>query len=92
MSNKPEPDRIAIFLEGCIAQVRASQEWFATRVLASSLDQLRWRPRAGFWSILECLNHVNNTFEYYLPKIESAVRENPNSPAATISGVPFPDT
>jgi hypothetical protein len=69
--------------------VQASQKWFKKRVLALSLDQLRWRPRSGCWSIGECLEHLNLTLAYYLPKIEQTVGESRRQPG--IGGVLFPE-
>src|SRR4051794_26371081 len=83
MRNDLAPEGNTSFLEACLAQARASQEWFATRVLPLSLDQLRWRPRCGAWSgrawsIMECLDHLNHTLGYYLPRVEQAIDRNPD--------------
>jgi len=60
-------------LEACRAQMEASAEWFKSRALTLSLDQLRWRPKAGSWSIAECLEHLNTTLGFYLPRMEAAI-------------------
>jgi hypothetical protein len=60
-------------MEGCLAQVDAGKSWFTRRVLPLSLDQLRWRPESGHWSIGECLDHLNLTLALYLPKIEDTI-------------------
>lgn len=57
--------------------MQVSREWFARRVLPLSLDQLRWRPGPGNWSIAECLDHLNQTLAFYLPKIERAIVQHP---------------
>jgi hypothetical protein len=62
-------------LEGCVLQVRASNDWLERRILPLSADQLRWRPRSGCWSIAATLDHLNRTFSYYLPEIEEALEE-----------------
>ena len=45
------------------------------RALTDGLSEtgLRWRPTAGAWSILHCLEHVNRTTEMYLPNIDAAI-------------------
>jgi len=73
MSRGAEQDGIGSLLEACLFQVSASREWFDRRVLILSVDQLRCRPLSGQWSIAECLDHLNRTFAYYLPRIEQAV-------------------
>ena len=73
MSIGPDQYGIGSVLDACLFQVLASREWFDSRVLILSVDQLRCRPRSGQWSIAECLDHLNRTFAYYLPKIEQAV-------------------
>ena len=72
---EPERQELAPFLEACLIQMQVSREWFAKRVLRLSLDQLRWRPGTGHWSMAECLDHLNLTLAYYLPKIEYAIDE-----------------
>ncbi len=45
-------------------------------MLPLSLAQLRWRPRVGAWSIIECLDHLNRLYAYYLPRIQQALEQN----------------
>jgi hypothetical protein len=77
------------FLRGCIAQLHASQQWFIRSVLPLSLDQLRWRPGLGCWSIGECLDHLNLTLAYYLPRIEQALGESRRQPPDRMGSVLF---
>jgi hypothetical protein len=60
-------------LEGCVQQVCASNEWLERRMMPLSVDELRWSPRSGCWSMAATLDHLNRTFAYYLPKIEEAI-------------------
>lgn len=76
-------------LQGCLIQVHASQQWFMRFVLPLSVEQLRWRPRSGCWSIGECLDHLNLTLAYYLPKIEQAVAENRRQPPNRVGNALF---
>ena len=64
---------LRVDLEGCLIQMEAGREWFGRRILPLSVDQLRWRPSPGGWSIAECLAHLNATLSLYIPKIEEAV-------------------
>jgi hypothetical protein len=73
MSTRIDPkEKLAGLLEGCTLQALASNEWLERRIMPLFIDQLRWRPRPGSWSIAETLDHLNRTFSYYLPKIEEA--------------------
>jgi hypothetical protein len=74
MSTRIDPkEKLAGLLEGCTLQALASNEWLERRIMPLFIDQLRWRPRPGSWSIAETLDHLNRTFSYYLPKIEEAL-------------------
>jgi hypothetical protein len=87
----PGPDQDA-FLQGCHAQVHASQQWFLRCVLPLSLNQLRWRPRSGRWSIGECLDHLNLALAYYLPKIDQALEEGRHHPPNRVDSVLFAES
>jgi hypothetical protein len=89
MPNYERTDKVDLFVEGCLAQMEVGREWFETRVLPLSLDQLRWRSRVGAWSILECLSCLHHTFELYVPKIELAIREDPRLRGRSASNLPF---
>jgi hypothetical protein len=66
------PVDASLDLGACLAQVEASKEWFARRVLPLSIDQLRWRPDPARWSIAECLDHLNLTLHLCLPRVNAA--------------------
>ncbi|MDA1121043.1 MAG: DinB family protein [Bacteroidetes bacterium] len=36
-------------------------------------DTLKFRPAKGKWSILDCIEHLNLTFDIYLPRVKAAV-------------------
>jgi hypothetical protein len=92
MIDKHHPENIALLVQGCLLQMDTSRVWFATRALPLSLDQLRWRPSPFSWSILECLNCLNQAFEYYLPKMEKTISDNRRPPASPVSSVLFPQS
>ena len=92
MANDPDQETIGPFVEACLAQMRASKKWFATRVLPLSLDQLRWRPRSGSWSIVDCLDHLNRTLVYYLPKIDQAIGQSQLKLRDPARGLVFPES
>lgn len=73
MTTGTDRNRMSWLVEGCLFQVQASNDWLERRILPLSVDQLRWRPRSGRWSIAACLNHLNRTFGFYLPKIQDAL-------------------
>ena len=39
---------------------------------------LQWRPAPKAWNILQCIDHLNLTHDYYLEKIERALPTAPN--------------
>lgn len=61
-------------LEEHRASLRAIQE--RARALTEGLtdEQARWRPAAGRWSIVECLDHLNRVDEKVLPAFDRAIR------------------
>jgi len=38
-----------------------------------TLAQLQWQPDLEEWNILQCIDHLNLTHDYYKPKIETAL-------------------
>ena len=47
-------------------------------------EQLNWQPAPGRWSVGQCLEHLCNTNEAYLPAIVEALREKPDAPVEQI--------
>jgi DinB superfamily len=62
-----------IDLDGWLTQVETSKSWFEHRVLPLSIEQLRWRPDPGNWSVAECLDHLNLMIDLCLPKVDEAI-------------------
>ncbi|HEY2806359.1 MAG TPA: DinB family protein [Gemmatimonadales bacterium] len=51
----------------------------AQRIAGSlTLEQLNWNPRPDAWSAGQCLEHLCGTTQHYLPRIEEALRNQPN--------------
>ena len=48
---------------------------FAEILKAKSDDELNWRAKETFWSILECLEHLNLYGDFYLPEIERVIQK-----------------
>src|ERR1041384_7083005 len=65
---------VSIDLAGCLVQVEASRALFSRRVFPLSVEELRWRPGPQRWSIAECLDHLNITLGFYLPKIDKTIQ------------------
>lgn len=87
-----ESNMSALVLQRCAEQMQTSLHWFTTCVLPLSLDQLRWHPRIGSWSIGECLDHLNLTLAYYLPKIEQSLIGNSSAAHIGDALLPFPES
>ena len=73
MSMDIDRDTLSLLVEACLVQVLASNEWLESRILPLSVNQLRWKPCSGCWSIAACLDHLNLTLGYYRPKLEAAL-------------------
>ncbi|MGH9628186.1 MAG: DinB family protein, partial [Bryobacteraceae bacterium] len=39
-----------------------------------SAEQLNWQPRLGAWSVGQCLEHLYNANQVYLPAISAALK------------------
>ncbi|HTN17330.1 MAG TPA: DinB family protein [Chitinophagaceae bacterium] len=60
----------------------------AHRFQALTDQQLNFKPEASKWSILECLDHLNQYGDYYLPEIEQQMKASRRGAAAVFkSGV-----
>ncbi len=49
------------------AGIRAHREILRERFAPASSERLAARPEAGEWSVLECLDHLVTTHDYYAP-------------------------
>jgi len=36
-------------------------------------EQFAWQPRAGAWSIAQCIDHLNATARFYLPRLDDGI-------------------
>ncbi|MCG2612070.1 DinB family protein [Flavobacterium sp. SM15] len=52
---------------------------FAQKLHDLPEEELNWRNDAKSWSILECLEHLNIYGSFYLPEIESTIRNSVSS-------------
>ncbi len=50
-------------------------ELIGTEVTTLASSALRSKPSADAWSIIEVIDHLNRTFELYIPRLEKAVNE-----------------
>lgn len=53
-------------IEGLVDDADAS-------IAGLSDEAFRWRPEPGRWSVSECLQHLNTTFDVYLPAIDKCI-------------------
>lgn len=53
--------------------------------LALTDEQLNHKPDPAKWSILQCLDHLNQYGEYYLPEIETQMKGSKRGPAPVFS-------
>lgn len=61
-----------VFLADLLARAHEHQTWVHTRYIPLSGAQLGWSPRPGEWSILQCIEHLNQTHDYYNQRIDKA--------------------
>lgn len=45
-----------------------------------SYQDLSYRPKAGSWNALECIEHLNLYGDFYLPEIQKQIRESDHPP------------
>jgi hypothetical protein len=57
----------------------------AKRFLKQNEDKLNNRPNPESWSTLQCLDHLNQYGEYYLPELTTAIENSKHSTQPTFS-------
>lgn len=45
------------------------------RLRHRNIEDLKWRPSAENWTVLECLEHLNLYGDYYIPEIEKVIKK-----------------
>jgi hypothetical protein len=68
-----------------LSELDAADESASELVLGLSPDQLNWQSEPGVWSIGQCLEHLCNASEVYLPAISISLAGKPLSPAQEIT-------
>ena len=66
--------RVNSTLAGYAREFSAVRESIEALVAGLSEADLRWRPREGRWSVVECLDHLNNGWKL-LPKLDRKIAE-----------------
>jgi hypothetical protein len=46
-----------------------------TLAAAMMEEQFNWHPRAGSWTVAQCIDHLNVTARVYLPKLDEGIAE-----------------
>lgn len=65
----PRPLSKALFLDDLRTRSVAHDHQVAAAFIPLSQEQLSWRPSPKEWSILHCLDHLNQTHLYYQSKL-----------------------
>ena len=52
------------------SQLKSQIEFVRTEMRTIPADSLNFRPEKGKWSALECIEHLNLVFDWYLPRIK----------------------
>ncbi len=63
-------------LTALIAQTRELDQALHAFVEAKDAALLLQRPQSNKWSFLDCIVHLNQTYDLYLPRIEAAIKQN----------------
>ena len=61
------------FLNRCVAGLEEAGAELDRLVDGVTAEQAAWRPGPQSWSIVECLDHLNQTAVGYLPRMEAAI-------------------
>lgn len=61
------------FLNDLVTRIREHSERVATTFAELNDAELAWRPSATEWSVLHCFEHLALTFDYYRPKLTTAL-------------------
>lgn len=72
------------------AGIRAHRAILRERFAPEAAEQLAARPAAGEWSVLECLDHLVTTHDYYAPLLDAAERDATPAAAAAEQDVYAP--
>lgn len=65
------------FFADLVAHIQAHSTQTQTDFVPLSLTQLQWSPAPKEWSILQCFDHLNQTHDYYMAKIQTALASQP---------------
>ncbi len=55
------------------AQLKAQLQFISKEIENTPVDSLNFKPSKGNWSVLECIEHLNLVFEWYLPQLKRKV-------------------
>ena len=70
-----KPIAKAVFIAELQAQISENQTAVQQTFQPLSPTLLSQRPQPAEWSVLECVDHLNLTHEYYWPRVEQAIAE-----------------
>ncbi|MEM7036670.1 MAG: DinB family protein [Bacteroidota bacterium] len=63
------------FTDRIIAEVQAQQQQLTAALDGLDESGLTWQPASGKWSVIECLEHLNISYRWYLPRMEAAIEK-----------------
>lgn len=63
-------------LPDLIKQTKQLDQDLSTFVASKNKALLLQRPQSDKWSFLDCMAHLNQTYDLYLPRIEVAIQQN----------------
>lgn len=66
-------------------ELSANDQTAQALVAGLTEEQLNWQPAPGAWSVGQCLEHLCITNEAYLPRMISALQDQPDSPTEQIT-------
>jgi hypothetical protein len=66
-------------------ELSANDQTAQTLVAGLTEEKLNWQPEPSAWSVGQCLEHLCITNEAYLPRMISALQDQPDSPVEQIT-------
>ena len=68
-----QPTPKASFVAGLTRRIDLNRRAVQTEFLPLPEDDLSWRRDDRTWSVLQCVDHLNRTHDYYVQRIDAAI-------------------
>ena len=73
------------YLQDLVKQYEDLKSNLAKTIADLNNDQFNLRPQESGWSVAECIQHLNTTWDMYIDRIQASIDENKNNDAKNTS-------